>query len=325
MWATSAQELRAAPTEFLIMADPSSSLLSFDSQNDHASETVLLIHGAGVRGIDWQLVVAHLPTSYHLLIPDLFTDHSMCVMNQVRASSTPSWRLSFVSLLIDLIRVYAHGARAHVVGLSLGASYAINLATSAPDMVLSLMLSGVPSDVAAQQSSWLRPLAPAFVWTEGRITSLLGKSGRDRLFEGLLDTSSGGWGAKDRPPSAEHASILLEACQDLDDAKLSSTVAPDDVVQDPRTVNIRIIAATRRLRWMPIGDSIERAEQVARRLSAVDSATVFGRSVDCRVYEAPGMLHWWTRQEPKVFAECIVATITGDALPSDHVKETWKS
>ncbi len=96
--------------------------------------TVVLLHGGGVGGWSWRPVAERL-SDYHLLVPDL--------PGQGRSVAEGPFTFERAAALIAaLIRERAHGGRAHVAGLSLGAQTLVQLLVDAPEHVISAFASG---------------------------------------------------------------------------------------------------------------------------------------------------------------------------------------
>lgn len=103
--------------------------------------TIVFLHGGGGAGWNWAPQVEALAPHYHCLVPDLPEQgRSLAVGPFTMADATA--RLS------DLIRRRAHGGRAHVVGLSLGAQLTVNMLSQAPALFQRAIVS----------SALLRPL-----------------------------------------------------------------------------------------------------------------------------------------------------------------------
>lgn len=136
-------------------------LLPFVEFNAEAvgAPTILLIHGAFGDHRDWDLVWPHLITAgYHLIVPDLPCHGD---------ASNLSFSIPLASEMLHiLILARAHDRIAHVVGLSLGASIAVQLAASYPEVVSDSFVSGfggIPS-----KSAW-SSCVPYIVWLLSRI------------------------------------------------------------------------------------------------------------------------------------------------------------
>jgi pimeloyl-ACP methyl ester carboxylesterase len=101
-----------------------------------ADETLLFLHGGNVAGWTWYDLARSLP-DHHSLIPDL---------PGFGASNAEPW--TTVAEVADsaaaIIRERAHGGRAHVIGLSLGAVVGTVLLARHPDLAGSAMLTGAP-------------------------------------------------------------------------------------------------------------------------------------------------------------------------------------
>ncbi|MCL5999413.1 MAG: alpha/beta hydrolase, partial [Chloroflexi bacterium] len=102
--------------------------------------TLVFLHGGGSAGWMWQPVVSHLP-DYHCLLPDL-PEHGQSRHVQ------PFTMAGAAEQVAELIRAQAHGGHAHVIGLSEGAQVLVALLSSAPELVMSAIVS----------SALLRPL-----------------------------------------------------------------------------------------------------------------------------------------------------------------------
>ncbi|CAG8877559.1 unnamed protein product [Penicillium nalgiovense] len=89
----------------------SMSLELYHTTHNAGPTTVVLIHGALVSGLYWDLVIPHLPTSYHLLVPDL-PGHGK--------SQSTQFSIDVASRMIaQLIRTHAINGSAHIIGHSL--------------------------------------------------------------------------------------------------------------------------------------------------------------------------------------------------------------
>lgn len=99
-----------------------------------AHDSVLFLHGGNVAGWMWHEQAEALP-DHHSIVPDL---------PGFGASSAEPWTdlADVADQLAGLIREHAHGGRAHVVGLSLGAVVSVVLTSRHPDLVRSTLVTG---------------------------------------------------------------------------------------------------------------------------------------------------------------------------------------
>ncbi|KAJ5109064.1 Alpha/beta hydrolase fold-1 [Penicillium angulare] len=131
------------------------------SWNNEGSSTVVLIHGACTSRVWWDLTIPHLPSSYHILAPDL-PGHGEASQ---KAYSVQSSSDSIAQLITDK----AINSKAHIIAHSLGADVAIHFACAYPDLIDSIFVSGFGS---IPQGS-LTPVVPYAVWTIQRIENLI--------------------------------------------------------------------------------------------------------------------------------------------------------
>ena len=97
--------------------------------------TLVLLHGGGVGGWMWKPQITQLQDEYHLLVPDL-PEHGQSVEVKPMTLQNAATQVS------ELIRTRAHGGRAHVVGLSLGAQTTIELLSQSPELIDHAVASG---------------------------------------------------------------------------------------------------------------------------------------------------------------------------------------
>jgi pimeloyl-ACP methyl ester carboxylesterase len=138
------------------------SSLHFVSINPAGRGTIVLIHGAFCSGSNWDLVVPYLANSYHLLIPDL-PGHGQS------RHITPFSLESSSKYLVQLIRKHVANSRAYIVGHSLGAHVAINLASAYPEVISDVFISGFeiypPTTISC--------FAPYAFWFDQRVQKLI--------------------------------------------------------------------------------------------------------------------------------------------------------
>jgi pimeloyl-ACP methyl ester carboxylesterase len=97
--------------------------------------SIVFLHGAGVAGWMWQPQMAALSRDFHCLIPDL-PGHGRS------PDADPFTLADCTAQTAELIRHRAHGGRAHVVGLSMGACVTMQLLADYPALVERAIVSG---------------------------------------------------------------------------------------------------------------------------------------------------------------------------------------
>lgn len=313
--------------------------IDFITNNDDQDETVLLIHGACASGSDWSLVVPYL-SSYHLLIPSLFTTSSLNVVRQTRRNSgmkstaVRRWDSCFVDHLADLVRRHAKNGRAHIVGLSFGGCLAVKLAAIHLDLCGSLFVSGLPILFAPAFYPLVKPIGTGVVWLSHVVVKVIGGKNVNKFLEGEVDTDPGAWDGKGGGATVEMNGILTETViyrgqGEYYAERIRRPAQRQDQSAPGTDFTVRLIAASRRSRWTPTSDSPEWATEVAKIMvgdrkgpsDPAKSDPVDG--VDIKVYEAKRMFHPWSRQDPEMFAQCILATILGTDLPAQGLDEVW--
>lgn len=284
--------------------------LTFESINDEASTTILLIHGVAATGKDWNLVCEHIPADYHLLLPSLFTTSSMTKVREARKLS-PSlrWQDAYADLLANVITKHAKSGRAHIVGLSLGACFALTLNARHPEICLSSFMSGLPQPLSGRLAS-LPSVGTAGFWFGNRLSEVLGPGIVGRILQNKIDLGQGSWFSDSNNKSSyEMCRLCIET---IIEAKNVPTILPTSNEQ-AQLYRVRIVAATKTTTLTPVNDSPAWATRVATTLQAMDTPEVVDSAVqvDVQVFKAPNMFHPWNRQDSALFATCILGTVTG--------------
>ena len=137
--------------------------------NTDSPDTIVFLHAGNVAGWMWGEQLPAFP-DHHLLIPDL-------------PGYGASNHLDWVSLaeaadrVADLIRARAHGGRAHIVGLSLGSSVALELAARHPHCVRSAFLASASVTPSTRAERLLGQVVLRF-WERRWLWTLLAHSYR---------------------------------------------------------------------------------------------------------------------------------------------------
>jgi pimeloyl-ACP methyl ester carboxylesterase len=254
-------------------------LLPHSSINENGHDTILLLHGGGSTRSSWDAVVSHIPPTYHILIPDL-PSHGA-------ASSIKPFTLSTcTSHLAPLILAKAHKSRTHLVGISIGAYCAIDLATNYPQLVSSVFASGYNRFTPSP----FTPLLGTAAYGLNRLPDLLPKAVTKYFMDGIDVTGGDDSNSPSYPLHREFMALLFSG----------TWPAP----WGARTV---IVAATKG----GIVPSFDRVD-VARRLAEI---CVQGGNKEVRAVQYKGMRHPWNAQDPKLFADALCAFIERRPLP----------
>lgn len=99
----------------------------FKETGNRKGKTIVFIHGGGISGWMWDKQLEYFK-DYHCIIPDL-PEHGKSI-NEGQISIKNS-----AYIIADIIRKYANGGKAHVVGHSLGAKIIIELLSINPEII----------------------------------------------------------------------------------------------------------------------------------------------------------------------------------------------
>jgi pimeloyl-ACP methyl ester carboxylesterase len=236
--------------------------------------TLLFLHGLGVSSWMWTEQVEALQDRYHCLTVDL-------------PGSGDSYQQPWISFadtavhLAALIRERASGQRAHVVGLSLGSYTALRLLADHPDVVLSMIVSGVS----------VRPLSGIYRALTPLMAAVYG-------WDWLINLS-----AKMMQLPEEAAVLFRRDSKRLTPETIKRTYAEVMTFTLPEVLTTRtqpILAVAGDKEARPVLDSLPDFRRVPSAVAAI----------------APNAHHTWNAEHPALFADMIAAWVEGKALPS---------
>ncbi|GAA3596750.1 alpha/beta hydrolase [Nonomuraea rosea] len=244
------------------------------------SPVVVLLHAAGTSGWMWTKQVSALADEMRVLIPDL-PGHGQ--------SNTRPW-ISIADtarLLAEVIATRAPGGKAHVVGLSLGGYVGAHLAATAPDVVLSAIVSGVN----------VQPFP---------------NPGRMRLM-GALIAPVMKWG----PVLRANARALNVPEEDIDGYQRAARATTRQAFRrvTDEALSFRLPSQAKDSLCPVLAVAGENEHDLTKR-SLTDIAAAFPNA-EARL--APGVGHGWNGEKPALFTAMIRAKVTGDQLPAELI------
>lgn len=256
--------------------------LHYTAYNQAGHTTVVLIHGALASGLNWDLVIPYLPSSYHLLVPDL-PGHG-----KSQAITPFSVDLS-ARLIADLIRTHAINGSAHIIGHSLGAQIAIRLASTDPDVINSVFVSGF--EIFPRTA--VTPYVPYAAWIVSRVENCLPRV----LVRWAMDGAD--------LPRTDTNICTLDLCRQI--------VSPQTPTQWPSPWRARtLIVAAGKGGFIPTSDHPHDAVKLMQIGRELNKETV--------AYTHLSMRHPWNRQAPRLFAQTAEAWFEQKELPEGFVK-----
>ena len=115
-------------------------------------EPLVLLHGGGGVGANWELIFNEPPAGYRLMIPDL-RGHGR--------STNPSNRFTFKQVALDVFALLDHLGieRFKAIGLSLGAKTLLHMATQQPNRVEAMVLVSATPYFPEQARALMRQLS----------------------------------------------------------------------------------------------------------------------------------------------------------------------
>jgi len=115
-------------------------------------EPLVLLHGGGGVGANWELIFKEPPAGYRLVIPDL-RGHG--------GSTNPSKSFTFKQVALDVFALLDHLGieRFKAIGLSLGAKTLLHMATQQPNRVEAMVLVSATPYFPDQARALMRQLS----------------------------------------------------------------------------------------------------------------------------------------------------------------------
>lgn len=115
-------------------------------------ESLVLLHGGGGVGANWELIFKEPPAGYRLVIPDL-RGHG--------GSTNPSKSFTFKQVALDVFALLDHFGieRFKAIGLSLGAKTLLHMATQQPNRVEAMVLVSATPYFPDQARALMRQLS----------------------------------------------------------------------------------------------------------------------------------------------------------------------
>ncbi|WP_411700115.1 alpha/beta fold hydrolase [Conyzicola sp.] len=240
--------------------------LVFHGDNDgspHAGDTIVFLHGGNVAGWMWGEQIPAFP-DHHILVPDL---------PGFGASNDEPWVsvAHAADRVAELIASTARGGVAHVVGLSLGAGVALQLALRHPTTVSSLLLASA-SITPPSRAAILGGRVMLAAWNRPWFWAALAR-GYKLPADSVEIFTETGLGIRQETARA----IFDETCRGFDPAELAAAVP---------ALGVRVLAVA--------GGRDSRA-------ISVDSLAVLAAIDGVETAIAPGMHHQWNIENVALF------------------------
>jgi pimeloyl-ACP methyl ester carboxylesterase len=268
------------------MGEREEARLAVHETGGRGQPTIVLLHGVGMTGAMWADLMAAFP-EYHCLAPDL-PGHG--------ASRAAPWRsrADTAARMAALIEERAAG-RAHLVGLSLGASVAIELLATRSDLLDRVVVDGcgaLSSPLVGPMKLGVAAISPFLRFAA--VARLIGQAFAIRPGPDLDDFVT--------DIRATDAGSFRRAFADAND----TGITPGLLAAPCPTL---FVAGERELRHV----------RASNRLLAE-------RMPDAEARVVPGAGHGWgATQRPELHRAMVQAWLTGDRLPAELVPDTVTS
>ncbi|KAK7413600.1 hypothetical protein QQX98_007535 [Neonectria punicea] len=260
--------------------------LFFSPHNPSSHKTVVLLHGLFCSHLEWGHVVPHLE-GYHLIVPDL-PQHS-------RSKAIRPFSLGLAAdKVASLIKRYAHGGTAHVVGLSLGGFVAMDLIRRHATLVDSAFVAGAA------------PFSPWQVWAAQRATTLywvlrvVEKSGIDRVVA---------WQSGMKP----HDQMQKEAAANKEPSLVRGAYRELSRWQDE---DVKSVGALDKPILAVAGGKVDSVEGTKKMGEILKQQSREGGK-ETRAVVVRKAIHEWNLQFPELFADGVKAWVENQPLPEE--------
>jgi pimeloyl-ACP methyl ester carboxylesterase len=266
--------------------------LFFEEFGTQNKETIVFLHGGGVGGWMWDGVVDILAKEYHCLVPDL--------PEQGQSDAVAPFTVEFAADCVnELINAFAHGGKAHVVGLSEGAQVTVALLSRCPQVMRSAVVS----------SAILRPLPGQWMYTRGMFAWMY------RWFMKPFNKNDW-WIRLNMKYSAgvgdEHFEAFKRSFQGMTEDGFANLMyeamhykQPDDLEK----ADLPVLVVTGNLEYPQMKDSARDLLHVLPNVRGVMVSLGKGSSL--------AKEHNWALTVPKLFAATVKAWVSEKALPKD--------
>lgn len=248
--------------------------------NDAGQESILIISGAFASTAEWEPVASEIPEQYHVLVPSLGSSDTQGLVHPDSLTVE-----SVCKALADLVQAHTKDKKAHVVGHSLGAAFAVHLAAHYPNLVWSVFVSGYTRFSPTR-------FMPALLSFGLDVQSLA-----ERLPSGLLSYALGG----DKQPENDSPKATRKTRQEI-----VSILVTDEPIAPVQSRTLVVAAIKGGL--IPTNDNIDKAKWLLENIKR-DSSSKESRGVTINER------HGWNSIEPSRFAKAMIAWIEKVELP----------
>ncbi len=251
--------------------------LSLESYGDPTKDTIVFLHGLGVSSWMWAPQIEALKSDFHCITIDMPGNGE---------SYQVAWN-SFADTgahVVAIIRERASGGQAHLVGLSLGGYVALAILRDHPDVVKSVLISGVsarPLENPLLMKAMIRILGPL-----NRYDFMVNLNSK------LMSLPDDARELMRRDSKRLPTDVLIRAYDEVLAHKVPNELAK-------RSQPLLAVA----------GD----AEVKAILETLADYPTLMPNA---RAYRVPKAHHAWNGEHPQLFTDMINAWVSGKPLPS---------